>query len=422
MYERNVERVEQIVREQNSWRNKTVNLIASENVMSARARAVMGSDFAHRYAEGHPGERYYQGTDMIDEIETRVKQHLKSLFHCKHVDVRPISGTVANDAVFSQFIRPGDVVMVNSTQGGGHISHHKVGSVGKYTSNIIDFPLTKDGYHVDVEQTKFLIERLRPTTLIFGKSLFLFPEPIEELAGLCKRRGIVVIYDAAHVLGLIAGGQFQDPLNEGADVVTGSTHKTFPGSQRGLVLSSMKERDWRRIDKGAFPGSSSNHHLDTLVSLAIASYEMLEFGREYAQQTITNAKTLAKALHDRGLAVQAAEFGFTETHQIAVDVREFGGGDETARVLKDNNIVLNMNLLPYEPLDKVNNPDGIRLGTQEMTRVGMKEAEMDRVAELMVNCLKNGQYVGDDVTELRSQFVEVAYSFDHLARDEKPEA
>ena len=422
MYERNVERVEQIVREQNSWRNKTVNLIASENVMSARARAVMGSDFAHRYAEGHPGERYYQGTDMIDEIETRVKQHLKSLFHCKHVDVRPISGTVANDAVFSQFIRPGDVVMVNSTQGGGHISHHKVGSVGKYTSNIIDFPLTKDGYHVDVEQTKFLIERLRPTTLIFGKSLFLFPEPIEELAGLCKRRGIVVIYDAAHVLGLIAGGQFQDPLNEGADVVTGSTHKTFPGSQRGLVLSSMKERDWRRIDKGAFPGSSSNHHLDTLVSLAIASYEMLEFGREYAQQTVTNAKTLAKALHDRGLTVQAAEFDFTETHQIAVDVREFGGGDETARVLKDNNIVLNMNLLPYEPLDKVNNPDGIRLGTQEMTRVGMKEAEMDRIAELMVNCLKKGQYVGDDVTELRSQFVEVAYSFDHLARDEKPEA
>ena len=417
MYERNAERVEQIVREQNQWRSETVNLIASENVMSGRARAVMGSDFAHRYAEGHPGERYYQGTDMIDEVETRIKQHIKSLFHCKHVDVRPISGTVANDAVFSRFMSHGDVVMVNSTQGGGHISHHKVGSVGKYTTNIVDFPLTEDGYHIDVDQTRYLIDKLKPKMLIFGKSLFLFREPVAELAETCKKRGIAMIYDAAHVLGLIAGREFQDPLSEGADLVTGSTHKTFPGSQRGIVLSNMNAVDWRRIDKGAFPGSSSNHHLDTLVSLAITTYEMLEYGRDYAKQTITNARALAKALHDRGLAVEAAEFGFTETHQVAVDVREFGGGDETARVLKDNSIVMNMNLLPHEPLDKVNNPDGIRMGSQEMTRVGMKEKEMDKIAELMVQCLKEGRYVGDEVKELRSAFKHVNYSFDHLIYD-----
>jgi len=421
MYERNVERVEQVVREQNEWRSETINLIASENIMSARAREVMGSDFAHRYAEGHPGERYYQGTDMIDEIETRVKQHIKSLFHCKHVDVRPISGTVANDAVFSRYIKPGEVVMVNSTQGGGHISHHKVGAVGKYTSNIIDFPLTADGYHIDVDQTTFLIKKLQPKALIFGKSLFLFREPVAELADLCKERGIAILYDAAHVLGLIAGGEFQDPLGEGADLMTGSTHKTFPGSQRGLVLSNMNATEWRRIDKGAFPGSSSNHHLDTLVSLAITTYEMLEFGKEYARQTIANAKALAKSMHDRGLDVQAPEFGYTETHQLAADVKEFGGGDESARVLKDNNIILNMNLLPHERLDKVNNPDGIRLGSQEMTRVGMKEDEMDKVAELITRCLKEGQYVGDEVKELRAQFREANFSFDHLARTDGPQ-
>ena len=157
MYEKNVERIEELTRQQNDWRSHTVNLIASENVLSKRARATMGSDFAHRYAEGHPGERYYQGTEKIDEIETRCKQHLKTLFNCRHLDVRPISGTVANDAGFSHFIKPGDVVMVNSTAGGGHISHHRAGSVGKYTGNIINFPLTPDGYHMDLNHAVDLI-------------------------------------------------------------------------------------------------------------------------------------------------------------------------------------------------------------------------------------------------------------------------
>ncbi len=145
MYERNVSHIEALVKQQNEWRGACINLIASENVTSRRIRGVMGSDFAHRYAEGHPGERYYQGTEIIDEIESLLKQHMKGLFRCRHSDVRPISGTIANDAVFSRYIRPGDVVMVNSTPGGGHISHHKAGSVGKYTKNIVNFPLTADG-------------------------------------------------------------------------------------------------------------------------------------------------------------------------------------------------------------------------------------------------------------------------------------
>src|SRR5512136_3144427 len=153
MYERNVSHVEALVKEQNEWRSRCINLIASENVTSRRTRGVMGSDFAHRYAEGHPGERYYQGTEIIDEIESLLKKQLKTLFHCRQVDVRPISGTVANDAVFSRYIAPGDVVMVNSTPGGGHISHHRAGSVGKYTRNIVNYPLTEDGYRIDVERT-----------------------------------------------------------------------------------------------------------------------------------------------------------------------------------------------------------------------------------------------------------------------------
>ena len=411
-YEKSVTWVEQIVAEQNEWRSHTVNLIASENVLSRRAREVMGSDFVHRYAEGHPGERYYQGTDKIDEIEIRVKKHLKTLFRCRQVDVRPVSGTVCNDAVFSQYIKPGDIVMVNSTSAGGHISHHKAGSVGKYTRNIVDFPLTRDGYHIDVDRSVDLIRTIRPTVLILGKSLFLFPEPVSDLAEVARACGALIIYDAAHVLGLIAGKHFQDPLGEGADVVTASTHKTFPGPQRGVALSNMKEQEWKKIDKGAFPGSSSNHHLDTLVPLAITTYEMLEMGEAYAEAIIRNAKALAHGLHEFGFEVQAEEFDFTESHQVAVDVSRFGRGDEVARMLKDNNIILNMNLLPFEPLENVTNPVGIRIGVQEMTRVGMKEAEMKQIAVFFRQCLQEGKYVGDEVTELRKGFQAVYYSFD----------
>ena len=412
MYERTVAQIEELVRKQNEWRSGTLNLIASENLLSRRARGVMGSDFAHRYAEGHPGERYYQGTEIIDEIESLLKKQLKTLFRCRQVDVRPISGTVANDAVFSRYLSPGDVAMVNSTPGGGHISHHRVGSVGKYTHNIVDFPLTPDGYHIDVGRSAELIKALAPKVLILGKSLFLFPEPLRELAELARDRGAVVLYDAAHVLGLIAGGCFQDPLAEGALLMTASVHKTFFGSQRGIILSNAGESEWRRIDKGAFPGSSSNHHLDTLVSLAVAVYEMMEFAQAYARQTIANAKELGRRMHDSGLKVQGAEFGFTESHQLALDVREFGGGDEVARHLKDNNIILNMNLLPFEPLENVANPAGIRLGVQEMTRVGMKEPEMASIAGLFKKCLMEGKYVGEEVRELRKGFQQVRYSFD----------
>ena len=228
------------------------------------------------------------------------------------------------------------------------------------------------------------------------------------------------MFDAAHVLGLIAGKRFQRPLKEGAFLMTASTHKTYFGSQRGIILSNMEEEYWRKIDRGAFPGSSSNHHLDTLAQMAICTYEMMEFGPEYARQTITNAKFFGKKLYEMGFNVQAEDFGFTESHQIAVNVTEFGDGDEVARHLKDNNIVLNMNLLPSEPLANVSNPAGIRLGVQEMTRFGMKEPEMEILASLFKKCLIDGKYVGDEVKEFRRNYQEVHYSFDTESVVEAP--
>jgi len=179
-----------------------------------------------------------------------------------------------------------------------------------------------------------------------------------------------------------------------------------------VILSNLDDAEWRKIDKGAFPGSSSNHHLETLVALALSTYEMLEFGVEYARQIVANAKHLAKKLFDLGFKVQGERFGFTESHQVAIDMSEFGGGDAAARDLKDNRIIVNMNLLPFEPLDRVTNPAGIRIGVQEMTRVGMREAEMERIAELFKRCLVDKNFVGDEVREFRAPYQRVHYSFD----------
>ena len=201
-------------------------------------------------------------------------------------------------------------------------------------------------------------------------------------------------------------------LSLGAPLVTGSTHKTFFDSQRGVILSNVDDDEWRRIDKCVFPGSSSNHHLETLVALSVSTYEMLEFGVEYARQVVANARHLVRKMHDAGLKVEGAEFGFTESHQVAVDVSELGGGDPAARTLKDNGIIVNMNLLPFEPLDHVTNPAGLRMGVQEMTRVGMKEPEMEAIAGYFKKVLPDKKFVGDEVKEFRSRFQDVQYSFD----------
>jgi glycine hydroxymethyltransferase len=412
MYEKEVAEIEQLIQKQDQWRDKCINLIASENVVSKKVRSQAGSDFAHRYAEGHPGERYYRGTSYIDEIENQLKTNLKILFECIHTEVRPISGTNANEAVFSRFVRPGDVVMVNSTPAGGHISHHKEGSLGKFTRNIIDIPMSADGYHIDVEKSTYLIEKAKPKIIVLGKSLFLFPEPVQELYEVCQANGTRIIYDAAHVLGLISGKQFQRPLEEGAFLMTASTHKTYFGSQRGIILSNMEEQSWRKIDRGAFPGSSSNHHLDTLAQMAICTYEMMEFGEQYAQDTIKNAKTLAAALDKFGFDVQGKEFGYTKSHQVAVNVKAYSGGEKVSRVLEVNDIVLNMNMLPHEPLSAHDHPEGIRIGVQEMTRFGMGEDEMVRIAELIKECIIDKKLVKEEVNRFRSDYQCVKYSYD----------
>jgi len=406
-------KVSEIIHKQNSWRASTINLIASENVVSDKVKSFSGSDFTHRYAEGHPGQRYYCGTECIDEIETMVETAIKKLFKCRAADVRPISGTNANEAIFSKLINRDDIVLANSTPGGGHISHHKMGALGKFTKNIVDFPMTPDGYHIDVDKTRDLIRTIKPKFAVFGKSLFLFPDPVKELADVCNEHKTRIIFDAAHVLGLVAAGRFQDPLQEGALLMSGSTHKTFFGPQRGVIVSNMEdEKLWRKVDRGVFPGSSSNHHLGTLAQLALSVYEMTEFGEAYADAVLANAKALGAALDKQGFAVEGKAFGYTESHQVAVNVHAQGGGSSVSTLLEKNDIILNMNMLPHEPLKNHLNPDGLRIGVAEMTRFGMQAAEMERIAVLMKECVMDKKDVKAEVNRFRQEFQTVQFSFD----------
>ena len=408
------------------WRKDCINLIASENVQSMECRRIQNNDFMGRYAEGHPGERYYQGTMYIDEIESIAEREAKELFGARLVDVRPISGNNANTAIALGFLRGGDTVIVNSTPAGGHISHNNIGvfgrriqvrgqslTLGKDNSiNLYFFPTTEDGYHMDVEKAKELIDEVKPRMLVLGKSLFLFREPVRELYEFVKDREIPILYDGAHVLGLIAGGEFQNPLQEGATWLTGSTHKTFFGPQRGIILSNLQNEEevkkyWLPADRGVFPGSSSNHHLHTLPSLIVAIREMKAYGKEYAKNVIANAKALAKAMDELGLKVEGKEFGYTETHQVAVNVVEYGGGRGVALLLEKNNIIVNYNMLPWDKDPK--NPSGIRIGVQEMTRYGMGEKEMQKIAEF-IKAILSGKDMKKEVIAFRRNFVEVKYA------------
>jgi glycine hydroxymethyltransferase len=408
--------VERIVRANDDWRlRQTINLIASENVLSVRARALLPSDFGHRYAEGHPeqGKRYYQGTKNIDIIESRTRDAMKKLFSVKNAEVRTVSGTNANDVVFSSFVKPVDKVIVNSLEVGGHISHQPIGGMGKYTRNILRWPRDeKNGYAIDVAKSKDMLVKEKPKLVVLGKSLILFPEPAQEIAAVCKELGVICVFDGAHVLGLIAGKQFQDPLAEGCDILLGSTHKTFFGPQRGVVLSNLEDDRWKRIDKVAFPGSLSNHHLFTLPPLLVATCEMAEFGQAYALQVMANAKYFATALAKSGFDVALADRGYTASHQVAVDVKKQGGGRDCAQKLEDNDIICNYNLLPHDDPKAVMKPSGLRLGVQEMTRVGMKEAEMEEIARFFKESLIDGKVVKEEVDRFRGRFVDVHYSFD----------
>jgi len=371
------------------------------------------NDFMHRYAEGVPFERHYQGAKFIDELEAYANKHFASKLGAQFADVRPISGAIANMAAYGAFTKPGDLIAALPVPAGAHSSHTRGGVAGLLGLRTVELPFDAEKMTMDSEAAAEVILDHKPKLTIIGASLILFPFNLKPVAEACEEIDCVLVYDAAHVLGLIYAGFFQQPLKEGARILTSSTHKTFPGPQGGIIAGRNVE--WKKVQRAIFPKILSNHHLHRIPALLIAAFEMDEFGRDYARQIVKNAKALARELDRQGMKVLGKARGYTETHQVVIDVSEFGGGKKVAENLERANIIANKNLLPYDELswESVENPSGIRLGVQELTRFGMKEREMRIVGEFIARVVKGEkpESVREEVVNFRSQWQEICYTW-----------
>ena len=410
-----------------------IPLIASENIVSPAVREAICSDFAHRYAEGWTGERVYAGCQFVDEVELICIELMKKLFRADFADVRPISGVVANLTLYTAFARPLDTFMALSVATGGHISMAPLmgksggflgGTAGAVKGfNIEYLPLDEGEMNIDVDAALKKIREVKPQLVLCGASVFLFPHPVKELVDTVNEVGGKLIYDAAHVAGLICNGYFQDPLREGVEAMSMSTHKTLPGPQHGAVVAKAEHEEV--IKRAVFPGLTSNHHLHNVAGLAITLVEMLKFGKKYAGQVIKNSKALAESLYESGFDVLAEHKGFTESHTILIDVANLkdkvGLGADVEKLLEKANIILNRNMLPWDVREgrHYKNPGGIRLGTSELTRLGMKEGEMVQIAEFMERILLDGEKpekVREEVKDFRSEFQKVHYCFESATK------
>ena len=406
------------------WFENSIPLIASENIPSPAVREAVMSDFGNRYAEGWPGERVYAGCTYIDEVEIQCMELAQKLFKAEFADVRSVSGVVANLAIYSAYSNPGDVMIASSIPAGGHISHGKKehsGTAGLVHGLDIEFFAFDPEMTLDVDKTKAKVEDLKsqgklPKIAMFGGSVFLFPHPVKELAEFLKGHGMHINYDAAHVAGLIAGGKFQDPLREGTDTMTMSTHKTLFGPQGGLVIGSEEHAE--PIKKAMFPGLTSSHHIHHMGAKAVAFAEALEFGKDYAEQTIKNAKVLASELNNLGFKVLGEKRGYTESHQAVVNVLDYGDGGTIEADLEKANIIVNRQLIPgdLKAGRHYMHPGGIRLGTSEITRLGMKESEMKEIASLLKQVVVDKKDAGEiaaHVKEFKTDFKKTQYCFDN---------
>ncbi len=406
-----------------------INMIASEGIKSPAVCQMldMSHDLATRYAEGendaegHVKKRYYQGQKYMSQIEDLACDAVKSLFGTNWADVRLISGTHANTATFKglSLASKNNKMVVTPLSCGAHISHDYTGLAGSILGiDNINHVYDINEFNIDAEKSAYVIRAAKPGIVTFGGSLFLFPHPIKELKAVCDEVGAYVAYDGAHVLGLIAGGQFQDPLREGADFITASTHKTFPGPQGGVIMgnsdSPAKEKAIKKIQHAVFPLTASSTHLGRLPALGIACLEMSIFGQQLAAQIVKNAQTAGQYLFENGVKVLAEHKGFTRSHQIALDVRSFGGGNKIAQDLEDANIILNKNLLPYDDQAGKENPSGLRVGFQDVTRHGMMESDIKLLCDLMLDVIKGKRTPAEvkvDVLALKSGFCGVKYGF-----------
>ncbi|MBP2477480.1 glycine hydroxymethyltransferase [Crossiella equi] len=402
-------RVAGLVAEHDQWRRgRCLNLLASDNTMTPGARRLLDCDLAIRVSEGLPGAKIYpkgKGNTYIDQIEGILISLAKKLFRADYVEHRATSNSMANAMAMSVLTKPGDTIIVQTPEGGGNMSYQPEGSPGLLGLRVLPMP-ADDFFNIDVPALAAMVRQERPSLLVIGGGKVLFPYPVTEIASLAVEVGARVLYDAAHVGGLIAAGRFQDPLREGADVLTTGTHKLQGGPVGGLLLTNDREIAGKVYEQ-TYPTYLQTRDGNKYAAAAYALAESLEFMGSYATQSVTNARALAIAATAEGFGAVGADRGFTETHHVLLDASRWGAW-EVEHGCERANIFLHATRLPGDTLADLR---GLRVGVQEVTRLGMREPEMAEIAVLLRRAAENDPTVTEDVEKLLSRFPEVAYAF-----------
>jgi len=398
------------------WRGRQcLNLLAPEAPTSPTVRGLLSAEIGTRAAEGHIGavNRWFAGTRHIDEVEALCMELLKRALRADYADHRLCASMIGNLAVYAALTRPGDTIMSAPQPMGGHSSNRPDGPAGVRGLKIVDIPFTPE-LEVDLAGFRLAAERARPRLVALGMSMTLFPLPCREMADIIAPWGGRLFFDGAHQLGLIAGGLFQDPLREGACVLTGSAGKTWSGPQSGIMAWNEPGLT-EPLTQAVFPVLAATHQVNRVAALAVSAAEMLAFGPVYMAQIVKNAQALARALERRGIPVVGAARGYTRTHQVIADARGFGGGLDAAQLLARANLITNKNLIPGDSPDMWDRPSGLRIGTIEVTRLGMHEGHMDAIAGFMARVLverEPAERVQADVVDFRAGFQKLYYCFE----------
>jgi len=409
------ERILAAVEAHDGWRTEEcINLHAGKNVMSRKARTLLASPgLVDHSVSGAIGRRNATGMGHIDTIESLAVALLQKLFRAKYVEYRPMSGNLANGIALCALTNPGDSIMVVPRKFYGHYSWQEGGYPSFLGLKVKEIPFADCGFQVDIDAFRRMIPIVKPKAIIVGSFIHLFPIPLAEIRELADSVSARIMYDGAHVMGLIAAQSFQDPIPEGAHLLVGSTQKTLPGPIGGLLICNDDELF---IRVAAVTSSFlSNYGNNRIAALAMSAAEMLQFGKEYAIAILDNARTLAEALDSEGLKVLHKSNHYTASHQVILDATVWGGAKKVVSALEKGNIMATYFPLTADHPHLLKDPNGVRFGVSAVTRLGMGRSEMVKTAAFIKTLLAHpgeGDRIGREVRALASRFRKIHYSFD----------
>ena len=382
-----------------------LELIASENFVSRAVLETMGSCLTNKYAEGYPGRRYYGGCEFVDRAERLVRKRAKKIFGAEHVNAQPHAGAQANMAVYMALMKPGDVLLGMDLTHGGHLTHgHPLNFSGKYFQ-VVAYGVSKDDEQIDYDALRKLAREHKPKLIIAGASAYPRTTHYDRFREIADEVGAYLMADMAHIAGLIAAGLHPNPVPH-CHVVTTTIHKTLRGPRSGMIMCVKDLR--KEIDRAVFPGVQGGPLMHMIAAKAVCLKEaMTEEFKQYQRQIVANAAALAKGLADRGFRLVS---GGTDTHLMLVDVKSKGLlGVEAETRLDEVNITVNKNTIPFETEPPMK-ASGIRLGTPALTTRGMKEPEMEAIAELITQALL-GPRTEETSKEIIAKVEELTNSF-----------